>query len=478
MAVRAQRQTVVAQTEVRQRQAANEFVTSILESIDMRRAVVGAQEPPREVRVSDVLMDMAAQFADGYEGQPDVEASLRLTVARGLYTLGMNDEGLEQRRIALALRESFLGETHRDTIQAMILYAANLGLAGQVEECDRMSAAALSLVRSHHPHDAELLVQALNRMMNTMYYADEFDESAEYATEAMNVSRDQLALTNPERQAAANNLAHLRLKQGKPGEAEALFREVVAARTVDVGEQARATLGAKDNLTNALRALRRSDEAAALEREVLEGYIALFGEDSSQVDWVRNKLAMLLADIGEYDEAIAHAEISLDWRQSAWGDVDNRTTTALGNLVMILQRAGEFERAEPLARRALDLFEAEHGPKHQFTTVKRLALARILLGKGDPQSAEPYFADATSRLSEHLGTDHWRVLLAQSDHANCLTDLDRFDEAERMLAATEAAVTERQEALVRTRLTNAYIRLYDDWGRTDAAATWRAKLPD
>lgn len=478
MAIRAQQQTAVARTESRRLGAVNEFVTSLWDSFDVRQAIAGATVPPREVRLADVLQDAAANLSEGYQGQPVVEADLRMIFAEGFQLMGMPEHLLEQQRVALALRQSSLEEGHRDTIASMLGLAATLLNRGKKEESDRLSQTALVLVRTHHPDDAELLVPALSRMMDNAFDAFDLELSEVFANEAIMIARADLPLPHPARMAATNNLAYLRLRQGRPEAAEVLFLEVVDAYTREFGPQSRASLHARDNLTNALRTLGRSDEAAAIEREVLDGYITLFGEDSGAADWVRSKLAMLLTDIGEYDEAIEHAEISLDWRRASYGDEHDLSLTALGNLTLILERAGENDRAEPLVRQALNLFEAKYGSDHELTNVRRLSLARLLVRRGEPQPAEALFAIAAPRFAELFGSDHWRTINACIDHARCLVDLGRYEEAEQSLETQERITPKNRAVYVGHRLARGYVYLYDAWGRSDTAAMWQAKLPN
>jgi hypothetical protein len=74
---------------------------------------------------------------------------------------------------------------------------------------------------------------------------------------------------------------------------------------------------------------------------------------------------------------------------------------------------------------------------------------------------------------------HWHLAMMLSSHGGCLQRLERFDEAEAALTESHAMLDTAfgQDDPRTARVANHLVGLYEAWGKPDAAARWRAKLP-
>lgn len=113
--------------------------------------------------------------------------------------------------------------------------------------------------------------------------------------------------THPETLAAMGSLAVTLQAQGKYAEAEAVQREVLAARREIFGDFSDhpLTLAAMSSLSVTLQAQGLYDEAENLQREVLTARTETLGESHPLTLASASSLAVTLQALGKYDEAEA-----------------------------------------------------------------------------------------------------------------------------------------------------------------------------
>jgi serine/threonine protein kinase len=114
-------------------------------------------------------------------------------------------------------------------------------------------------------------------------------------------------------------------------------------------------------------------------------------------------------------------------------------------------------------RQVVSRFEAE---RQALALMDHPAVAKVFDGGATPEG-HPSSSWSTSRGNDWL-------LLAQIGLARSFTGQKRFAEAEPMLLESYAAAKDLREP--REESVKRLIELYEAWGKSDQAATWRAKL--
>jgi tetratricopeptide (TPR) repeat protein len=144
-----------------------------------------------------------------------------------------------------------------------------------------------------------------------------------------------------------------------------------------------------------------------------------------------------------------------------------------------LARIGRPHDAEPIARQVYEALK-KSGRENSFDfmlTQETLAISLLRQGKA---------AEAEELLRPIFEPNAWARMDARSraivhmDYGECLTALERFDEAEtHLLAAYEFFSREHFRKKVYYRETLArLVELYTKWGKEDAAVPYRAKLAE
>jgi tetratricopeptide (TPR) repeat protein len=253
-----------------------------------------------------------------------------------------------------------------------------------------------------------------------MYLAiqTKYDEAEPLYRHQLEIYRKTLPATHPSRVKAVHDLAFVLKKQGEwhYSREELLF----AREAVDVDRQ---SLPAKDpRFLRDIRAL-----AAILERK------HSFGEAE-----------------GLYREVLEIA------RRSPVAEADR--VTAQYDLATFLVAQYRPEEARPLLREAIDACRAESSLVRQGYSADRLHSLVAFLSRLDdlPQASPGDIWDIATR-KRRLGA----ILIAEL----------QYERAERLLLRAWS------DGPVDAELINPIIGLYDAWGKSDSAASWRAKSP-
>ena len=102
----------------------------------------------------------------------------------------------------------------------------------------------------------------------------------------------------------------------------------------------------------------------------------------------------------------------------------------------------------------------------------------ILAKTGQAQEGEKILREAVKIRTDLLPKGHYWIGLAHSALGECLTIEKRYNEAEPLLLASyETLKTSQGPNNPRTQLAlQRLIKLYENWGRLDAASAYRDKL--
>jgi hypothetical protein len=147
--------------------------------------------------------------------------------------------------------------------------------------------------------------------------------------------------------------------------------------------------------------------------------------------------------------------------------------------------ADRLDDAIRLSEEALEPTKAKLGPNHnqtrQLMAVHASALGRIRLQQKEYAKAEPLLRELPTILKAEM-PDYWQRFHYESLLGASLLGQKKFDEAEPLLIEGYKGMKEREAKIPaprKHRLAEAgerVVRLYDDWGKPEEAAKWRAKL--
>lgn len=232
-------------------------------------------------------------------------------------------------------------------------------------------------------------------------------------------------------------LAQILARQGKYEPAAKLYRRVSDIRASLLGCQHVKTADSLSALGAAEFGIGNFDEAATAFVAALEIFDRLGANDVPAVWRIRTQLARALIMRGKHDEAAALIHESLERTRALYGEFHPETVAAMETQGLLLCEIGELARAESLLRRAMELSDAVHASE----------------------------------------SERWQVTPVKISLGFALTRDGCYEEAETLLLDGYAAICRvKGDQYLETRTAAKRLaELYDAWGKSASAESWRAK---
>jgi eukaryotic-like serine/threonine-protein kinase len=467
----AERSHARSEQEAAKALAVSGFLGDLLSSADPSRA------QGEELTVTEVLAQAAERLAgeNALRDQPEVEASLRLTLgstytalrdfaaartqleralrlreaqgdelgvleaveALGVmhYRAGEFDVAEPLVRRVLAGRRLALGTEHPDTLRAMNHLGNIYWYQERLDEVEALDRQTLAIRQRVLGPDDPATLRSTNGLATTLFARARYAEAAPLFERALEGQRRQLGENHPDTLRSKNNLAAVYSELGRYGDAEPLAREVVDGRRRVLGEDAPETTTAIHNLgVNLLyqgrwnEAERTLAEAVRLRRELPLGSGLLFSQ---------SYLADVYREQGRYPEAEILYRSVLARQRDSRGDDDGQTLRTAAALAELLLRDGRLDAADEMLTATLEAQSRELTSDHPELLASRVTRARLLAARGDFAAAEAECASVIAVGSASLAPDHPLVLEAVEARIEALRGLDRLGEARRAAVGLE-----------------------------------------
>jgi serine/threonine protein kinase/tetratricopeptide (TPR) repeat protein len=372
-----------------------------------------------------------------FQADPEVEASLRLTIGNTYYRLGAYPEAESYLRQAAELRGRTLGVEHPDTLTA--------------EE----ALADLLCYGVRRPAEAEVLSRRIWEARRRLLGPEHADTLQSMDTYAMTLD-----------------------SMNKVDEAERLTRQCWEARTRVLGKAHEQTLISQNNFGVALQHQGRWSDAEPLFRECLEIRRKVSGLRHVETFAVMNNLAYTLFLLGQLDEAekLLHEALGVVLRSH--GEKHPASLHLRHMLARVLLDQNRPEQAEPFAREALRLRREILESGHESIGRSLLVLGRLLVVTNRATEAEPLLREAEKLFRERYPTKQDLRGEAECRLGACLIALKRYPDAETMLLAgwEKVEATAGVPARQKEDILGALVKLYDGWDRKAQSAAWQKKL--
>jgi CRP-like cAMP-binding protein/tetratricopeptide (TPR) repeat protein len=213
--------------------------------------------------------------------------------------------------------------------------------------------------------------------------------------------------------ATRHDLAAARGLQGRFGEAEELYRQLIDDDNRLRGPDHRETLAARSSLARMIGLLGRYAEAEKLSRQVVEDQLRVLGPDHLDCLASRQNLARLAGKAGRYAEAERLYRAVLADRRRVLGDDHPDTLATRHRLARIIGQRGRYGEAEELCHQVLADRRRLLDEDHPDNLSTRHRLARVLGLQGRYADAEPMFRQVLAARRRTLGDDHPDTLTTQ-----------------------------------------------------------------
>jgi serine/threonine protein kinase/tetratricopeptide (TPR) repeat protein len=461
--------------------AINDFLQHDL----LAQASAGAQaspdtEPDPDLKVRTALDRAAAKIDNKFQKQPQVEASLRQTIANAYEGLGLYEEARRQMELALDLDRRTVGEEHPETLRVTAALADLYDEEGEYAKAEQFFARALSGQRRKLGDASPDTLTTMDDL--GLLYLDQakYSDAEPLLVEVLQTRRRTNGDNEPDTLVAKNNLALLYSKEGRYEQAEPLYTQVLDTRRRVLGPEHPSTLISMNNLAALYAREHRDDKAEPLMTAVLESQQRILGDKHPDTLSSMDNLAALYRRKGDYarSEAIFRQAIE-KWRQSV-GEEHPDTLLSMAGLATLYCIQGRLPEAEKLDARVLDARTRVLGPKHPDTIEAMVSLARVRV-------LEHKFADAEPLLRASLQdpgktTGDWTHYFRQALLGASLVGQAKFQDAEPLLVQGYEGMAQREDSV--STENRAFIResgqrivqMYAGWHKPDQAAAWRAKV--
>jgi eukaryotic-like serine/threonine-protein kinase len=373
---------------------------------------------------------------------PPVRIDLLRALAGAYERVGMDVPGIRVLERRAAEVGAHYGPAHLETLTALVELGNERIPRREWAQAIRALEAARAVYDSLPPQvarsdTARALMAGTLWSLSTAYRdTGRLDEAIAAIEESGRVRRLIPGAMTPERR--RNDLAqraYVLRGAGRYEEAAALYEEAVAiGRAEGVGVPPLLL----NNYAALLLLMERLEDAEPLFRDARELLWPREGEPGTMLDAVHINLLLVLRRLGRHADALEVAREAEALLRASFPTDHWRVIRAIGMVGSAYRDAGDCAAGEPLLREAADRYLATIGPSARFTAV------------------------------------------AWTKHAECLTDLGRFAEAEPALLAARPVLLADPNPVpsaIRANL-EALVTLYERSGRPAEAHRYRALLAE
>ncbi len=471
--LRADAQRVRAEQEAETARRTTKFVQEMLGAVDPLRA------QGKDVTVREVLDEASTRMATELADQPEVAASIRLTIGNTYDALGLYDEAASHLRAALETRRSVFGNQSEEVAEILHDLGSLMLNRAEYDSSRALFQESVDIRQRLFGDTKPELALGLSNLAAIMAYQGDFDGADSLWTITLAMQRKLLGNEDPEMATTLTNLATVLHKKGDLERAEPLLKEGLAMqRKLRGNDHPNVALGVS-SLAALLKDKGDYDGAEALYRESLAGLRKSYGDEHPQIARTLMSLAVVLSGKGDYEEAEALHREALAMRRKLLGNEHPDVARSLFNLAGLLSRKGDMAGAIAMHRDALAMRRKSLGAEHPDVAGSLNALAGLLDFGGDHRGAEPLYREglamrrkilgdahpdvaeslvglgtlltgsgraaegeallreALANLRAALAPGHWRIASAENDLGACLFALERFDEAESLLVGSQ-----------------------------------------
>ncbi len=331
-------QTLRANREAAKAVAVSDFLVGMFEEVDPE-AARGEEVTARQV------LDEGDQKIGDLDDQPEVQATLRHTMGKVYFKLGLYKQARPHLESVLETRQRRFGRQHPETLSSI----AQVG---------------------------DLLIAQ-----------GEYPAAEKHLREALEGRRRALGDDHPDTLASINDMGVLHYSWEKYPEAEPFFFEALEGRRRLLGADHSDTLESINNMGALLIAEGKLEAAERYFLEDLEAARRVLGDDHPDTLTSINNMGALLQFQEKYPEAERYFHEALEGRRRVYPDDHPDKLESIANMGFLLQSQGRFPEAEPFFLEAFEGVRRVHGDDHPGTLTSIRDLVDLYASWGKPAGA-------------------------------------------------------------------------------------------
>ena len=370
----------------------NEFLKNILISPD-------PSQDGKDVRILDLLKEYEHKF-DDYEGEEEVEASVRATLGRTYLGLGQYDEASRHLRHSIKLKQTLGYGNQDETIQSKLDLSTTLLKQGKYAEGRELIQESLAYLTSANDENPGKKVLAMVLMGNALLLEGDFEQAKSFMENGYALSIEKIGPDDEQTIDAQYQIGIVFLKMDKLEEAESIFRKTLEQHNRVLGENHPRTLANLGNLGNVLFRRRKLLESEECHRKAYEARLELLGPYHHGTLFSLNNLGSVLYKQKKYKEAESLNGLAVDGFTTVLGPDHPDTLMAMNNLANVYRKQKRYPAAKELYQRALGGQIKALGQKHMETNRTRFNLIKVLIGLKDYNKVIEYCDQSISAMPE------------------------------------------------------------------------------
>jgi len=423
---------VSAQKEHEARSAAErsaliaESVNNFMDS--MFAAALPQEALGREVSVREIVDQAARQLISNPPDDADVDARITHSLAQVYQVIGHYDEAkamLDAGFQRFAKKRSIEPEL---MIELRMLDADLAGRKGDFKTYEIKAREALALAEKQFGKSHLLYFKALNELAAAVAQQSRHEEAFALYEEVLAAPAAVLDTEDDLRGEVLADYGLVKRNSGDYDAAERIFNEALATHTAAHGERYPSTLAALQNVAS-IRQLKGDLEGAEqMFQRAYEGRVAILGATHPETLTTRQNLANLMVMRGRQTEALPILTELVAQQRAARGPGHPNVSIAAGALAWVYEDLGRMDDAEALYRETLAQ-ERAFGVDYPESYSTQQNFAMLLMKRDKLPEAASNFEDVIARASPRLGPQHPYILIYRNNYGECLTKLQRYDEA-------------------------------------------------
>jgi tetratricopeptide (TPR) repeat protein len=217
----------------------------------------------------------------------------------------------------------------------------------------------------------------------------------------------------------------LAVLHGRPRDAEAMLRRVLAIREDAYGKDDRMVAETLDQLGVAISEQDRAADAQPFHERAAAIRDRTLGPGHPERATALELLGLLASDRGKHDEAIELLRQAVAIRRAGLGDAHPLVGTSLNHLGLALRRAKRDTEAMTTLREALAIRERALGPDHLDVATTLMNIANVLGSTNRCAEALPMHERVAAILERAYGPDHPRTADELANVASALECVGR-----------------------------------------------------
>lgn len=449
-----------------------EFLTGLFEVSDP------SQSKGETITANELLERGATRIKSELADQPEVQATMMNVMGTVYLSLGLYDRAEPLLEESLSARRRLYGEENSD-VAASLLSIGRLHYGrGDYDRAESFCRQALELNRELLGNESLEVARSMNLLATVLQAKGDYSAAEPMFRQVIDLRRRHQGSQHPDVLTNLSSLSTVLIAKGDNDAAESIMMEIVDLRRSLDGDRDPQLAIDINNLAAARYSRGELAGAEELFRQALSLRQKMLGEEHPDVAEGMNNLAVVLRDKGDYDEAesFIRRAIAIETKNRGpdhWYVAYYQTTLGL-----VLHARRNYEAAETVFRNALETYKKSLPDDSAYAAVAMLGLGLALTDKGNSEVAEPFLKRSLAVFQKRLPAGHWQTALAESALGHCLACMKRFDEAEPLLLRSFATIKAKrgEQSRYTKDCADRIVKLYENWGKPEPAADYRAFL--